>query len=281
MAKIIKFQDIPLDDLVISRGQVRTQDVGKGIEELAESIEIQGLLQPILVCPARDSGKWEILTGQRRFLAHRMLEQAGKLPHASIYAAVLDERVEESEAKAISLTENLIRRKLSGIDLKDGILYLYNLYGSIKDVAQKTGISQEIVRNHVKYPRLLPKLKELVNDHSIDVVAAVKAQDASIDYSGEPDIEVAIQLAKEMTAMSGVQRDRLVKERKKSPNKPIDEVIEQAKTGPRGNRLVLYVSQDTHTGIQRFAREESTSQDEAAIVLIEEALTGRGFLDEE
>ena len=38
-------------------------------------------------------------------------------------------RVDEGQAKAISITENLIRRQLSGKELKDGILYLYNLYG--------------------------------------------------------------------------------------------------------------------------------------------------------
>ena len=274
MAKIIDYQEIPLDDLVIGKAQIRTQP-GKDIDSLAQSIEVQGLLQPIVVCRARDPEKWEILTGQRRFLAYRMLQKE------SIPAAILDERVEEGEAKAISLTENLIRRKLSGVDLKDGILYLYNLYGSIKDVVQKTGISQEIVRHYVKYPRLLPKLKEMVDDHRIDVIAAVKAQDASIDHSGAPNLEVAIQLASEMAAMSGLQRQKVIKERKKNPNKPIDEVIEQAKTGSRVFRIVAEVTQDTHAAIQRFANEESTSQDEAAVVLIEEALTGRGFLDEE
>ena len=40
MAKIKDYRDIPLDDLVIGKGQVRTQNPGKGIEELAQSIEI-------------------------------------------------------------------------------------------------------------------------------------------------------------------------------------------------------------------------------------------------
>ena len=67
MAKIIEYREIPLDELVIGKGQARTQDLAKGIDELAISIKAQGLLQPIVVCPARESGKLEILTGQRRF----------------------------------------------------------------------------------------------------------------------------------------------------------------------------------------------------------------------
>ncbi|MXZ13392.1 MAG: ParB/RepB/Spo0J family partition protein [Candidatus Dadabacteria bacterium] len=76
MAKIIEYRELPLDDLVIGKGQVRTSEIGKDIEELANSIRVQGLLQPIVVCKSEEqSGKWEILTGQRRFLAHKLLEK--------------------------------------------------------------------------------------------------------------------------------------------------------------------------------------------------------------
>ena len=67
MAKILEYRDIPLDDLVIGHGQVRTQNPGQEIDDLAQSIKTQGLLQPIVVCPAREVGRWEILVGQRTF----------------------------------------------------------------------------------------------------------------------------------------------------------------------------------------------------------------------
>ena len=274
MAKIIEYREIPLDDLTLGKGQVRVEDVGKGIEDLAESIKIQGLLQPIVVCPAVTDGKWEILTGQRRFLAHKMLKRD------NISAAVLDARVSEDQAKAISITENLIRRKLSGKELKDGILYLYNIYGSIGDVVKTTGLPRESVRDYVKYPRLLPELKKMVDDQRIDVNAAVKAQDAATEGVGEPDAEVAVKLAQEMADMSGVQRKRIVKERKEHPDRPVDDLIEYAKTGARVNQIVVTVTQDTHAAIQQFAKEEGTNQDEAAAALIEEALIGRGLLEE-
>lgn len=274
MAKIVEYKDIPLDDLVIGKAQVRTHDVGKDIEDLATSIKVQGLLQPIVVCQAKEIGKWEILTGQRRFLAHK------KLGRKNISAAILDERVEEGEAKAISITENLIRRKLSGKELKDGILYLYKLYGSIKDIVAATGLPHNAVRDYVKYPRLLPELKKMVDDQDIDINAAVKAQDAATEGDGDPDPNVAIKLAKEMAPMSGVQRKRLTQEHKNHPDRPIDDVIEQAKTGSKVIQVVATVTQDTHIAIQQFAKEEGTNQDEAAAALIEEALIGRGLLEE-
>ena len=130
MAKIVAYENIPLDNLVISRGQVRTHDPKRDIDSLVKSIAVQGLLHPIVVCPARESGKWEILTGQRRFFAHQILKKE------DITAAIVDQRIEEHEAKAISITENLIRRKLSGQELLVGITYLYDNYKTAKAVAE-------------------------------------------------------------------------------------------------------------------------------------------------
>ena len=274
MAKIVEYKDIPLDDLVIGKGQVRTTGAGKELDDLMKSIEAQGLLQPIVVCAARDSEKWEILTGQRRFLAHKRLKRD------TIAAAVLDERVEEGQAKAISITENLIRRKLTTKELKDGILYLYNLYGSIQDVVETTGLPRNKVQDCVKYPRLLSELKKLVDDGVVDVNAAVKAQDASNDDEGYPSPEIAVKLAREMAQMTGIQRKKVVEERREHPGKPVDEVIEHAKTGAKVVQVVATITQETHAALQKVAKEEDSLQDAAAAMLIEEALVSRGLLEE-
>ncbi len=273
MAKIIDYRDIDLDDLVVGRGQARVSKPGKDVEELAESIRAQGLLQPILVCEARKPGKWEILAGQRRFLAHKML---GK---EAISAAVLDDRVEEGEAKAISITENLIRRKLSGRELKDGIRFLYNMYGSVEDIWEATGLPKQQIRGYVKYPRLVPELKKLVDDETVDVNVALKAQDASEDDEGSPDPAVAVRLAQDMQVMTDVQRKNVVRERREHPDKPIEDVVEDAKTGGRAIQVNARVSLATHRAIKAYATAESMNQDEALVGLIEEALNGHGFLD--
>lgn len=274
MAKIIEYRDIPLDELTIGMGQVRTQDVGKEIDDLARSIEVQGLLQPIVVCRARDENKWEILTGQRRFLAHKLLGLE------TITAAVLDERVNEGEAKAISITENLIRRKLSGKELIDGVTYLYNLYGgNASTVASSTGLPYNVVLEYVKYPRLVPDLKKLVDEGEIEVNVALKAQDAATDSDHQVNADDAIKLSKEMSAMTGVQRKRFSEEMKKNPEETTDSKIEKAKTGSNVTQIMVTITHDTHTALRKVATEEGTTQDEAASTLIEEALVARGLLE--
>ena len=274
MAKIVKYQEIPLDDLVLDQAQVRVSDLGAGIDELKQSIEVQGLLQPIVVCLAKQEGKYEILSGQRRFLAHKYLKRK------SISAAIIDERVDAAEAKAISITENLMRRKLSGKELKDGIQFLYNKYGSLKDVVQATGLPYQEVRANVFVDRLIPELKEVVQA-GVDVNLALKAQDAATpsDYA-EADADVAIKLVEEMSPMTDVQRKLFLKEYKDSPDEPIDDVLERAKTGAQVSQFTVTITHDTHRAITKYANSQGKKKNEAAVDLIESALCELGFLED-
>ena len=273
MARIIKYRDIPLDDLVIGKGQVRTEDPGRDVDELAQSIEAQGLLQPIVVCQAEDPGSWEILTGQRRFLAHKLLRRK------TIAAAILDDRVDAETAKAISITENLVRRGLSGKELTDGITFLYNRYGTIKTVVEVTGLSRERVRRHVKYPRLRAELKKMVDAREIDINVALKAQDAATQDDGAVVVEEAIKLAREMATMSGVQQKRFVEVVNKDPGSSFEDAVEKAKTGAKVTQIVVTVTERTKTALRQFATEEGTNQDDAAVALIEDSLIRRGLLE--
>lgn len=268
---ISEVRSIPLDQLEIGKAQARIRDVGKDIDELAESIKKIGLLEPIVVAPT-ESGTFEILTGQRRFLAHQ------RLGETEILCAVLDKAVDETEAKAISLIENLMRRDLNRLDLIDACTWLYKKYGTVKAVAEATGIPQPRVAEYVKYDRLLPELKGLVDAGEVHLKAALRAQDAATSRaSTEPDPEEAVKLAKEMSGMSGVQAKKLVKDAADRPDTSTDELIEDAKTGGKITQIIVTLSGNTHAQLQRYATDEDTSQDDAAAQLIEEALSGKGY----
>lgn len=270
MAKIVDYRDIPLRDLVISKAQVRTRDVAKGIDELAESIRVNGLLEPILVAPPDEKGKYEIILGQRRFLAH---QQLGK---DTITVGVLDEPVDEITAKILSVTENLVRQDLNQKDLIDVCTYLYKKYGSIKTVVEETGLPQPHVSKYVKYDRLIPELKELV-DQGVGVDVALRAQDASA-ATGELVAEDAVKLAKEMTSMSGAQRKKIQEEIEEDPSVTVDEAIEHAKGGGRIIQIQVALLVNAHAALHRFANDEGANVDDAAALLVEEGLRTKGYL---
>ena len=187
--------------------------------------------------------------------------------------------MDEAEAKAISITENLIRRNLSGPELIDGITFLYNKYGSVKAVRDVTGLPNNDIRHYVKYPRLIPRLKKMVDEGEIDIKVAVKVQDAAEVGDEAPKEEDAVKLAQEMTSMSDAQRKKLIKTRRDSPGTTVDDAIEQARTSSRITQVIVTLTSDAHTALQRFAKDQDATQDEAAAGIIEEALISRGLLE--
>lgn len=269
-ATIKEVKDIPLGDLVIGKGQVRVKDVGKEIDELADSIQIMGLLEPIVVAPADKAGKYEILTGQRRFLAHKQL----KMP--TISAAILTQKVDESTAKAISVTENLVRRDISQKEKIDACTSLYKKYGTFKAVKEATGLSEDAIKHYVKYDRLVPQLKKLVDSGNVDIKVALRAQDAA-SVEGTTNVQDAVKLAKEMGGMSGVQQQRIVDDRVANPDTSVDDVIESAKTGAKITQIVVTLTAEIHRQLQAFAKSEGQTQDDAAATLIADGLNSKGF----
>jgi ParB family chromosome partitioning protein len=269
-AKILEVKEVPMTSLVIGKGQVRVRDVGKEIDELAVSIQKIGLLEPIVVGPAKEKGKFEILTGQRRYLAHKQLKKD------KILACILDREVDETEAKVISITENLVRRDLNRKDLIDACTSLYRKYGSVKDVADETGLPYREVALYVKYDRLQPALKKLVDSQEVDLKVALRAQDAA-SATGKFNAAEGVVLAKELARMSGAQQDRVVRNREEDPTADVSDLIEAAKTGEKITQIVVTVGAGLHQSLKQYAKDEDTTIDDAAASLIGESLTGKGY----
>jgi len=273
MAKIIGMKEIPLEDLELGKGQSRTREVSKGVDELADSIRKVGQLEPIVVCPGSKPGKFEILTGLRRFLACK------EIGAPTVLAAVMDKRVDEITAKVISVTENLVRRDLNNKDLIDVCTFLYKKYNTIKAVCEETGLPYEDVTKYVKYDRLIPELKEVVDKGDVDVKVALRAQDAAAT-GGKMIRSQAVYLAKEMSKMSGVQQKKVREEAQKKPEAGVLDVIEAVKTGSQITQITVTLSTTVHRSLQTYASAEGTTQDDAAASLIEEGLSAKGYMEE-
>jgi len=273
MSDTRELKELRLDSLVIGKGQVRLSNVGKEIEELAESIRVIGLLEPIVVCPGEKAGTYEILTGQRRFLAHQQLKKP------TILALVWKERIDPIQAKVVSITENLVRTEPTRTDYIDACTALYKQYGTARDVAAKTGLPYTKVLEYVKYERLQPEMRKLVNEGKVDIKVALRAQDAA-SVSGEYDAGEAVTLAKEMSTMSGPQQAKIVKDRVENPDTPVDEVIESAKSGGKITQVIVTLAASVHGSLRSYAKTEGTTIDDAARTLIEEGLSTKGLIQD-
>jgi ParB family chromosome partitioning protein len=267
-------QELALDLLEIGKSQVRV-DLSTGIDELAASIRKQGLLQPIVVI-AQSNGRYEILAGQRRFLAHQ------KLGYKTIRAIVREEAsVDESTKVAISLTENLVRRENSQRELIDACTKLFRQYGTIKLVAEATGLSATVVGQYVKYDQLIPELKEKVDAAKLDMKVALQAQTAATESDGSVDKDAALKFANELSPMSNAQRKKFVEVVNSDPTESLEEKIERGRKQPVLKQVLVTLEDSMHRGLQSYAKDENLNQDEAAAQLIEDGLIRRGLTDKE
>ena len=274
--RVLEVKEIPLDDLVVGQGQARKTNVGREVNELADNIRKIGQLHPIVVCESTVSpGKFEILTGQRRYLACKEL---GK---THIWATVLDRPVDLEEAKVISFSENLIKTDLPKADVIDMCTYLWKMYGDAKVIADKTGLPAHKVREHVKYISLCQELKDAVDSGAVDQSTALRAQKA-LEASGEMNPKLALHMAKGLQQCIGTQQTKIVDEVSSSAAttpEEIDEVIRAVKKGPTlvDLRIKLFPEQDR--ALANYAKTEGMKREDAAQSLIMESLLTRGFLE--
>ncbi|GBQ63186.1 chromosome partitioning protein ParB [Ameyamaea chiangmaiensis NBRC 103196] len=144
---------LPIEFLVPGPFQPR-QDMEPGpLSELAESIRVRGILQPILARPdpAQD-GRYQIIAGERRWRAAQM---AG-LHDVPVHVRALD----DSDAMAAALVENLQRADLNAIEEAEGLQRLSADYRlTQEELARAVGKSRPHVANMLRLLNLPPPVR--------------------------------------------------------------------------------------------------------------------------
>ncbi|MFN3545531.1 MAG: ParB/RepB/Spo0J family partition protein [Thiobacillus sp.] len=133
--------------------QPRTQMDSESLQELADSIRAQGLMQPIL---AREvAGGYEIIAGERRWRAAQ-LAGLSEVP-------VLVREVADDAVAAMALIENIQREDLNAIDEAHGLQRLIHEFGMTHDaVAQAVGKSRAAVSNLLRLLNLSRPVQDML-----------------------------------------------------------------------------------------------------------------------
>lgn len=152
---------LAIDALQPGRYQPRTRMDQAALAELAESIKVQGVMQPILARPIGD-GRYEIVAGERRWRAARL---AGL---ASVPALVRE--VPDRHALAIALIENLQREDLNALEEAAGVKRLIEEFGMTHaEAAEALGRSRTAITNALRLLELAPPVQELLRDGKLDM----------------------------------------------------------------------------------------------------------------
>lgn len=146
---------VPLNRLAQWDGNVRKTGITDGIAELAASIAAHGLLQSIVVRKGK-RGKYQIIAGQRRFLALQELAKQDRIPEDfSVPCMLADDSIDASE---LSLAENVVRAPMHPADQFEAFRTLIDDGANVADVAARFGIVESVVVKRLKLGRLSPTI---------------------------------------------------------------------------------------------------------------------------
>ncbi|MEP6656185.1 MAG: ParB/RepB/Spo0J family partition protein [Betaproteobacteria bacterium] len=153
-------QTIGIDRLLPGKYQPRTRMDEASLEELAQSIREQGVMQPVLVRPV--GGRFEIIAGERRW---RAAQRAGL---KSIPALV--KPVSDQAALALALIENIQREDLNPLEEANGLQRLIDEFGMTHEAAAKAiGRSRSAVTNLLRLRELAKPVQEYLLAGHIDM----------------------------------------------------------------------------------------------------------------
>ncbi len=147
-----KIEKIKIINIEPNKNQPRRNFDEESIDELAESIKIYGVIQPIIV--SKKDGYYEIVAGERRWRASK------KAGLTEIPCIVRND--DERKAKEISLIENIQREDLNPIEKARGFRQLIDEYGlKQQELADIMGMNRSTVTNCLRILNLDPRVINL------------------------------------------------------------------------------------------------------------------------
>jgi ParB family chromosome partitioning protein len=126
--------------------QTRKEFSEQALEELAESIRVQGVLQPIVVRPGNE-GRFVLILGERRLRASKLAGNAT--------VPVIVKRVSEQQAAEMTLVENLQRQDLDCLEQAAAFANLSTEFKlTQEEIGKRVGVSREQVSNYLRLLKL-------------------------------------------------------------------------------------------------------------------------------
>ncbi len=221
---------LSLGELVPNRYQPRSDFDDAGLEELAESIRSQGLVQPIVVTPGSE-GKFTIVAGERRWRAAR---RAGLLE----VPVVIRELESDRQLLELALVENLQRSDLNPVEEGEAYRSLKDSFGlSQEEIARQVGKARSTISNAVRLLTLPEEIQDMLRGGRLTAGQARPL--LSLD-DGDRQLELARKAVQK--GLTARQIEELVGGRQK----------------PRAKRPARVQDADTRAAAERLTRKLQT-----------------------
>ncbi len=152
---------LPVEQIQINPYQPRTDFDEEALEELANSIRIHGLIQPITVRHLSD-GKFQIISGERRFRASQLVG----LKELPAYIRIANDQ----EMLEMAIIENVQREDLNAMEISISYQRLIDECQLTHDnLAERVGKKRSTVTNYLRLLRLPPAAQQAIKEQQISM----------------------------------------------------------------------------------------------------------------
>lgn len=180
---------IPVAEIHPSDDNPRGEISEDSVRELAESIKVHGILQPVTIRPDEEHGTeaspWVMVCGHRRLKACQMLG-------LETIPAIIRDDMSDDEAYDLMIVENLQRKDLDPLDEAVAYKALLDPYpvtgypgSTVKELAARFGKSEKYIRGRVALNELIPELKELIKTGSLTIGAGISLAELPMEQQRE------------------------------------------------------------------------------------------------
>jgi ParB family transcriptional regulator, chromosome partitioning protein len=150
--------DLDLDLIHPNTEQPRTRFTEENLEELAQSIRANGIVQPIVV--RKQAGKYQIVAGERRW---RAAQRVGLQKIPAVVKNVSDEKLLE-----LALVENIQRQELNPIEEAKAYKKLIESVGLTQEmVAERVGKNRTVITTFLRLLKLPSDIQNMVEEEKI------------------------------------------------------------------------------------------------------------------
>ena len=181
--------NIPVAEIHPSDDNPRSDIDEESVKELAESVRVYGILQPVTIRPDEEHGTeaspWVMVSGHRRLLACKMLG-------FETIPAIIRDDISDDKAYDIMVVENLQRKDLTPLDEAAAFKSLVDAYPttgyqgtSIKELAARFGKSEKYIKGRLALNELVPELRDCLKANTLTLGAAIYLSALTMDQQLE------------------------------------------------------------------------------------------------
>ena len=199
----MEVKEIDTNTLYVSNCNVRKTLEGEeddtNITDLANDIKTNGLINPITVRKMDD--KYEIIAGQRRYLACKMLKRD------YISCSIID--VDSQKAEELSLVENVQRNPMTNSDKLKIYSKLYDIYNKdINKVVNTVNISRVTIQKYLKINSLPDEVIRMLDSNTDDKINL----DVAVELAKLPDSVNKTDAIKNIKSLNSAQQKQALKQ---------------------------------------------------------------------